>query len=285
MPAVAPRLLKALSASFAVLLLGVLVDWDWVRVYNSDVDVVLGLLFAVGAASSWFASQKPMSAPYTAETLSVASGIGVLLLFVSGNIGFAIVKNPVSLSAVALLLVAAVSLQVAIALARAETLRLQPTDDVTYGLALAGAAAILLSLFALSWFTTEGRDGVTVKFRDFVDVYDAIVREEGSVGGIRLFYLEWGYVVSLIASIAVAAVAVRGRKNPMPANVPLKWFVVGLTVLVGVWQLFLLLGMRTIEDGSVGAGPWIGVIGHGLTVAATLRLASIKFAKATSAAS
>lgn len=279
-----PRWMQFLAANFAILLLGVVVDWDWVAVGTYDIDGLVGVLAALGAVSAWMASQKRMMAPYTAETLVAVSGIVLALLFVTGKLGFIIYLNPVSLSAVAMLLVFAGSLRVAMVLSKLDGIRLQPTDDATLALALLGAAAILLSIFGLAWFTFDGFEEFSVKFRDFVDAYEVELSESGSVNGLRLLYFEWGYVVSLVAGVGVAAAALRGRKNPLPANVAVKWLVVGATVVMGVWQAFLVLGLNGIEDGSVGAGAWLGIVGHVLTIVATLRLANIKRAQAAAPA-
>lgn len=142
-------------------------------------------------------------------------------------------------------------------------------DAVLYT-AIAGAAALALSLLALPWFALESfdwNDSMNVTFNNLRDVYND-ARDNGFDGDVRFFYLEWGYIVSYAAAIFSAVSALRLRDDKVTVSVPLLNVAIGATCLVGLWQGTIATALTQLDDdGSVQFGVWLGVIGHVAIVA------------------
>ena len=137
-------------------------------------------------------------------------------------------------------------------------------DAVLYT-AIAGAAAVGLSLLALPWFALESfdwNDSVNITFNNLRDVYN-YARDNGFDGDVRFFYLEWGYIVSYATAIFAAVSALRLRDGKSTVSIPLLNVAIGATCLVGLWQGAIATALTQLDDdGSVQFGVWLGVIGH-----------------------
>ena len=141
-------------------------------------------------------------------------------------------------------------------------------DAVLYT-AIAGAAAVGLSLLALPWFALESfdwNDSMNITFNNLRDVYN-YARDNGFDGDVRFFYLEWGYIVSYATAIFAAVSALRLRDGKSTVSIPLLNVSIGATCLVGLWQGAIATALTQLDDdGSVQFGVWLGVIGHAAIV-------------------
>ena len=145
------------------------------------------------------------------------------------------------------------------------TSRSEGNRDAVLYTAIAGAAAVGLSLLALPWFALESfdwNDSMNITFNNLRDVYN-YARDNGFDGDVRFFYLEWGYIVSYAAAIFAAVSALRLRDGKSTVSIPLLNVAIGATCLVGLWQGAIATALTQLDDdGSVQFGVWLGVIGH-----------------------
>ena len=145
------------------------------------------------------------------------------------------------------------------------TSRSEGNRDAVLYTAIAGAAAVGLSLLALPWFALESfdwNDSMNITFNNLRDVYN-YARDNGFDGDVRFFYLEWGYIVSYATAIFAAVSALRLRDGKSTVSIPLLNVAIGATCLVGLWQGAIATALTQLDDdGSVQFGVWLGVIGH-----------------------
>ena len=149
------------------------------------------------------------------------------------------------------------------------TSRSEGNRDAVLYTAIAGAAAVGLSLLALPWFALESfdwNDSMNITFNNLRDVYN-YARDNGFDGDVRFFYLEWGYIVSYATAIFAAVSALRLRDGKSTVSIPLLNVAIGATCLVGLWQGAIATALTQLDDdGSVQFGVWLGVIGHAAIV-------------------
>lgn len=158
--------------------------------------------------------------------------------------------------------------------------------DVVLYISAGGAAAVILSLLAFPWFALENldwNDAVNITFNDLRSVYN-IAKDEGLNGGVRFFYLEWGYIVSYVSAIASPFLAMRLRDKKPFQGVAALSVGIGITGLVGLWLAVLATGLSELDDeGSVQVGMWLGVAGHVALIVALVLMRQAVVAGARSA--
>jgi hypothetical protein len=257
----------------ALILVSVLTEWEWLETYTRDVDGFIGVAAAVGAVSSWMISTRPMRHPFVAETLAVGAGVVLGFAFVQQLVAFGglipVTSEPltISITAAAFLVVMAMSFVLIEAVLKLPNVPMTRVNDTELWVSVAGVVLVLGSLFVLPWYSLEVTRirVVTFKFLDWKALYD----EFGDfVSPARLLYFEFGFLLSTLAAVALLIIVYRGRSRPLPSNPILRLMLIGTIVLMGLWQLVLVLGMQSIEDsdGSVRFGAWAGVIGHACMV-------------------
>lgn len=255
------RFNSALAIAYGLFLLGLIVEWSWLAVITWDIDGFVIFLGLSGLVASIFTATQPFKPPFTAETAAVSVGLLLCIVVASGRVSFWM-GSEISFSLIAFLVIVALTFRMAEQLWSMERLPMRNVDDKVLAMSLGGAAATLASLLVLPWYkVSSGRDSESLTFFDWKDLYDEFANE---VMSIRLLYLESGFIASIVATLVVVFVVYKGRTSPLKTNPPLRWVLMGTIILMGLWGLFLVLGMNSIDesDGGVQFGAWLLIVGH-----------------------
>lgn len=261
---------KALAVAFGFLALSSWTDWSWMwfRSFGGSSDVFLSVVAVIGAIAAWSTSVRPMRAPFTVETIIVGSAMLLLARFVFGSLSFGYrFEQQFNLASLAFLIVIVLSAKLF------EWLLIQPketmsrVDDVTLGVSIAGAVALLLSLFVLPWYSTTIRGSMgqrldlSISFSDWTELDRLFGRD---LGDMEILYFTSGYWVSILGAVGLLFVVFKGRTNPLPANPPIRWLSLVTFAVASLWQLFIVIALDFIDDpdGGVSFGAWLGVAGH-----------------------
>ncbi len=270
---------RSLAVAFGVIFLSRWVDWRWLQLGGeSGVQDSIALIAVVGGSCAWVTSARPMQAPYTVESITVGSTLLLVLLFTQQAIWFGFRGSVgyyggyqsdyyLNLSALAFLIVVALSFRLLEDLLRQPRELLGRVDDRTLAVSVAGVAMLLASLFVLPWYSTlirlpsGQRIQASLKFSDWKQLYDTY---GSSVSDLGLLYFEQGYLISILGAFALLYIVYRGRTKPLPVNQPIRWLIIAAIALMALWQLVIVIGMNMIDDrdGEVNFGAWFGVAGH-----------------------
>jgi hypothetical protein len=260
---------KPLAGAFVIIALSRWTDWNWMWLGAGDVtqEIILGLAFT-GAITAWVTSTRPIRSPFTFETITVGTTFLLSLLFIHNTIWRFWERNQtLNLTALAFLVVVGLSFSLAEDLVALPKVVLRRVDDTTLGVSIAGAAALLLSLFLFPWYSTSIRlpNGRRVQgsitFAEWRQLYDTFRRD---LFDFQLVYFELGYWISAGGAAFLLFVLYRSRTKPLPVNPPIRWLLLSAVALVALWQLVIVIAMNSIDDpdGGVSFGAWLGVVGH-----------------------
>lgn len=126
---------------------------------------------------------------------------------------------------------------------------------------ISGSLAVIYSLSTAKWISAESLFGLIRRnygFNDLIKIYEDLGVKYFS----RLYYFEWGYLVTYTAAIASLGVAGAVLTKRHPIDRYIKVAALSLLGVAFVSHAVLVIGLvNASQDFTVLSGPWIGLLG------------------------